>query len=95
MYLLSHFISNSRLTVKMSARGLLVAFFFLAVFLFFASVLLQVADPCITAEDCTFVDPINGAYYVVVTMSTVGYGDQVPQLLPSRLGAALFMFFGA
>jgi len=82
------------LTVQMSWRGLIVALFFLAVFLFLASILLQVVDPCIAANDCTFVDPVNGAYFVVVTMSTVGYGDQVPQITFSRLLTALFMFFG-
>ena len=45
----------------------------------------QISDECVN-DECVFVDPINTMYYIVVTMTTVGYGDQV-SLVHACLGA--------
>lgn len=44
------------------------------------------------AEDLTYGEAI---YFSIVTMSSVGYGDILPQTLAGRVGAVFFIVFGA
>ncbi|KAL4170944.1 hypothetical protein KRP22_009046 [Phytophthora ramorum] len=38
------------------------------------------SEPCYNVDTCTFTDIFNSAYFVMVTVATVGYGHQVPSL---------------
>lgn len=52
-------------------------------------------EPCYNFETCEFQDVFNAAYFAMVSMTTVGFGDKVPQEKLSR-GLALFVLvFGA
>lgn len=39
---------------------------------------MYLADPCYDKNICSFTDIFNGAYFILVTVTTVGYGDMVP-----------------
>jgi hypothetical protein len=83
------------LTVKTSAKGTVVSIFFLVIFIMLVSILMVITDPCIVkpGTKCEFADPINSAYWLVITISTVGYGDQVPQNAFSRAFTMIIMVF--
>jgi hypothetical protein len=44
-----------------------------------------------TLEGWSFLD---GFYFAIVTMATVGYGDLAPRTAPGKLAAVVFMFSG-
>lgn len=46
------------------------------------------------AEPETFANAFEGSWWSLVTMTTVGYGDVVPQSTLGRVGAAVLMFVG-
>jgi len=65
-------------------------------FMFFTVVASMVfmLEPCASA-DCTFKDVYNTGYFLAITLTTVGYGDQIPSHPGARGLAILTMMFGA
>ena len=69
--------------MKRDKKRLLILFAFLAV-LFLSSLILTAVEDGIGSWQ-------EGLWYLVVTLTTVGYGDLVPETLPGRLIGALFL----
>eukprot|EP00753_Platysulcus_tardus_P013838 PLAT3874.2.p1 GENE.PLAT3874.2~~PLAT3874.2.p1 ORF type:complete len:967 (+),score=427.38 PLAT3874.2:68-2968(+) len=44
--------------------------------------------------EATFTDIMNAGYFVVVTLTTVGFGDQVPNTTPGRMVTMVVVVFG-
>jgi hypothetical protein len=65
-------------------------------FMFFTVVASMVfmLEPCAN-KDCTFKDAYNTGYFLAITLTTVGYGDQIPKHAGARALAILTMMFGA
>ena len=65
-------------------------------FMFFTVVASMVfmLEPC-TSADCTFKDVYNTGYFLAITLTTVGYGDQIPTHAGARFLAIVTMMFGA
>jgi len=83
------------MAVRQSYRPLLMPMFFLMVFtMIFASAIFFV-EPCYSKDDCVFTDVFNTAYYCMVTITTVGYGDQIPASMIGRAVGIVVMLFGA
>ena len=71
----------------------------IAVYLFFVVMLQVVLGYFIFViesvnPDTQFKTVANGVYWAIVTMTTVGYGDLVPQKAPGRLLASVVMMLG-
>ncbi|ETI34454.1 hypothetical protein F443_19024 [Phytophthora nicotianae P1569] len=66
--------------VRASLRPLSITMFFLFTLVMILATAIFYAEPCYNVETCTFTDIFNSAYFVMVTVATVGYGNQVPSL---------------
>eukprot|EP00946_MAST-07B_sp_MAST-7B-sp1_P001938 g1938.t1 len=77
-----------------SAPPLLVPLFFIFIFAIVIGVFVSMAEPCWT-EQCEFKDVFNAVYFVVVTMTSVGYGDQVPKTWIGKTVGIACMIFGS
>ena len=85
-------------TLKNVARPLALPLFFLAVSALVCGSILFLLEPCALQEVCTFEGLWEAIYFVLVGMTTVGYGDMVPVTAWARaativvlLGGALFL----
>ena len=65
------------LTAKTSIKPLTVSFIVLISVMVIVSAILFFLEPCYR-NDCIFTDQMNAAYYLVITLTTIGYGDQIP-----------------
>ncbi|ETW09901.1 hypothetical protein H310_00340 [Aphanomyces invadans] len=84
-------------TFRECMHPLQITLFFLVTIVMTLATLLYYAQPCYDGANCTFTDIINTGYFVMVTVATVGYGDQVPDLA-NPFGAfvvVVAMIFGA
>ena len=63
-------------TMKNSIRPLTVSFIVLIAVMSIVSALLYFVEPCYN-EGCVFTDQLNAAYFLVITLTTIGYGDQI------------------
>ncbi|EQC40726.1 hypothetical protein SDRG_01798 [Saprolegnia diclina VS20] len=61
-----------------SVPAITVALIFLTEIVLVFSCLMYLFNPCTSIDTCMFTDLLTSAYYVVTTVSTVGYGDVVP-----------------
>ncbi|KAG7392305.1 hypothetical protein PHYPSEUDO_001409 [Phytophthora pseudosyringae] len=68
------------LAIKASLRPLSITLFFLFTLVMVLATAIFYAEPCYNVETCTFTDIFNSAYFVMLTVATVGYGRQVPNL---------------
>ncbi len=67
----------------------------LGVFLFLIFVILMISASLMhTLEPERFAQMTDALWWSIVTLTTVGYGDIVPESLPGKLIAALLMVFG-
>ncbi|CAK4084646.1 unnamed protein product [Aphanomyces euteiches] len=74
-----------------------ITLFFLGVFVMVFATMLFYAEPCYDASACPFTDIFNAGYFAMVTVTTVGYGDQLPNLdnIIAVLLCASIMIIGA
>ena len=59
-------------------QQLLPTFFLLLMTEFFGS-LIYMFEPCYNYDTCEFTSLWSAMYFCIVTMTTVGYGDQIPR----------------
>ncbi|KAF0705818.1 hypothetical protein AaE_014366, partial [Aphanomyces astaci] len=85
------------LTAKGSLAPLTIALFFLITFIMLFATILYYAQPCYNVSTCVFTDIFNAGYFAMVTVATVGYGDQVVDLnnVIAVLVTCVMMIFGA
>ncbi|RQM19479.1 hypothetical protein B5M09_007092 [Aphanomyces astaci] len=71
--------------------------FFLITFIMLFATILYYAQPCYNVSTCVFTDIFNAGYFAMVTVATVGYGDQVVDLnnVIAVLVTCVMMIFGA
>lgn len=95
VFKLLRFIDEARVlgqALRGSARTIVVYLFFvflLQVVLGYFIFVIESANP-----DSPFKTVSNGVYWAIVTMTTVGYGDYVPQTALGRLLASVVMMMG-
>ena len=97
--------SGTRILLETAANSLPpLTLTLMMLFMFFTVVasIIFIVQPCTgTPTDeapmalCTFTDALNAAYFVIITITTVGYGDQVPKVPVARFIAVVTMLFGA
>ncbi|OQR99256.1 Voltage-gated Ion Channel (VIC) Superfamily [Achlya hypogyna] len=83
-------------TAMASVPPLKVTLFFLITIVMMFATMLYYAQPCYNVATCTFTDIFNAGYFVMVTVATVGYGDQVPDLnnILALVITCIVMIFG-
>jgi hypothetical protein len=81
-------------TMISSLAPLTLTFLILFLFFTFIASFIFMFEPCLT-EDCTFKDVFNTGYFVIITLTTVGFGDQIPSNKVARFMAVVTMLFGA
>ncbi|KAF0715080.1 Aste57867_3579 [Aphanomyces stellatus] len=86
-----------RMAIAECIPPLLITLFFLITIVMMFATLLYYAEPCYDHRTCPFTDIFNAGYFAMVTVATVGYGDQVPTLENpySVLTSVVVMIFGA
>eukprot|EP00644_Phytophthora_capsici_P017720 jgi/Phyca11/128985/e_gw1.80.47.1 len=82
--------------VKASIPPLTITLFFLITVVMVFATAIFYAEPCYDLQTCTFTDILNTGYFVMLTVATVGYGNQVPSLqnTGSLFLVCLVMIFG-
>lgn len=92
-----HFETSSILSqaARESWKPLLVPLLFLLIFVMLFGAIIFFVEPCYDPDACVFTDIFNAAYFVTVTMTTVGYGDQIPVSEIGRFVAMAAMLFGS
>ncbi|CAK4616593.1 hypothetical protein LEN26_015389 [Aphanomyces euteiches] len=85
------------ITAKDCLAPLSITLFFLVTFVMLFGAILFYAQPCYNVSTCTFTDIFNAGYFVMVTVATVGYGDQMPDIsnVIVLVVAIIVMIFGA
>ena len=81
-------------TVRRVWRPLLLPFFFFLLFSFLGSIV-WFLEPCYLRDSCQFPHIFSAFYFCMVTMTTVGYGDQIPERWHSRFVTMVIMLFGS
>lgn len=82
-------------TAQTSAAPIVVSCFMLVSFMMVVSPIMFLVEPCLDEENCVFTDGFNTAYYLMITLTTVGYGDQAPLTMGGRVVAIAMMLSGA
>ena len=83
-------------TIDRVKQPLIVPVFFFFLFTFVFGSLIFYFEPCYDIDDwCVFDSVSDAMYFCMVTMTTVGYGDQVPIDWRTRLLAMIIMLFGS
>ncbi|KAJ0410503.1 hypothetical protein ATCC90586_008310 [Pythium insidiosum] len=82
--------------IKASVRPLSITMFFLFTLVMILATAIFYAEPCDNVTTCPFTDIFNSAYFMMVTVATVGYGNQVPSKdnIPALLLSCVAMIFG-
>ena len=81
-------------TLATSARLLSITTFFLISVMVFVAMVILSLESCYNVN-CQFSDGFNTLYFIVITMTSVGFGDQIPTAMPARLMAVLAMIIGS
>jgi len=81
-------------TVRNSIKPLTVSFIVLISVMVIVSAALFFFEPCY-ATDCIFTDQANAAYFLVITLTTIGYGDQIPTSTAGKIIAMIIAFLGS
>lgn len=82
-------------TAQNSAAPIVVSCFMLISFMFVVSPILFFVEPCQIKDECVFQDAFNSMYYLMITLTTVGYGDQIPATAAGKTVGVLMMLSGA
>jgi hypothetical protein len=82
-------------TVSKVAHLVPIPVFIFFCFNIFFGLMVYVADPCFNNDSCPFKTLFDATFFSVVTMTTTGYGNQIPTLVQGRLIAFVIMLFGA
>jgi hypothetical protein len=82
-------------TASRSAAPIIVSCFMLVSFMFVVSPILFFLEPCYVGEECVFHDAFNSMYYLMITLTTVGYGDQIPASAAGKTVGVVMMLSGA
>ena len=77
-----------------SAKLLIISVFMLLAGCSIITALLYFFEPCYSTS-CVLKDCYNTAYYVAVTLTTVGYGDQIPTTIMGRAIGVVVMVLGS
>ena len=83
-----------RMTLFKAGQSLLLPIFFFALFNVTAGVAMFFTEPCFDDSNCPWHDLFEASYFTVVSMTTVGYGDQYPVYDTGRFLALIVCFFG-
>ena len=81
-------------TMSRSAKPLIISVFMLLAGCSIITALLYFFEPCYSTS-CVLKDCYNTAYYVAVTLTTVGYGDQIPTTIMGRAIGVVVMVLGS
>jgi voltage-gated potassium channel Kch len=81
-------------TMSRSAKPLLISVFMLIAGCTIITALLFFFEPCYSTE-CVLKDCYNTGYYIAVTLTTVGYGDQIPTTIMGRGIGVFVMVLGS
>lgn len=81
-------------TAQKSLKPLSLTLMMLFMFMTVVASIIFMIEPCSNA-DCVFKDSFNTGYFLAITLTTVGYGDQVPTHPFARFFAVITMLFGA
>jgi hypothetical protein len=81
-------------TTRNSMKPLMVSFIVLISVMVIVSAALFFFEPCYNS-DCVFTDQANAAYFLVITLTTIGYGDQIPVTNPGKTIAMGIAFLGS
>lgn len=84
-----------RLTLYKATPKLVLPIFFFVVCNVSTGVIFYFMEPCYDTSACAWNSLFSSSFFSVVTMSTVGYGNQIPYFEPTRLVACFVMIFGA
>ncbi|TMW56161.1 hypothetical protein Poli38472_008809 [Pythium oligandrum] len=98
MFILRHYDSSKILflSIRVSVPPLIITMFFLFTLVMLLATATFYSEPCYDVDTCPFTDIFNSAYFIMGTIATVGYGNQVPtkKNLTSLLIACIAMIFG-
>jgi len=89
------FVKTVTLTLSRAGHHLVLPILFFIVFNIIAGVVFYFFEPCYDINSCPWTDVFDATFFSIVTMTTVGYGNQVPQQTVTRIFAVLMMIFGA
>lgn len=81
-------------TLKRSVKPLVVSIFMLVAFGCIVAGLLFFFEPCYSTS-CVLRDCYNTGYYIAITLTTVGYGDQIPTTVMGRMIGVFCMLIGS
>jgi hypothetical protein len=81
-------------TLTTSARLLSITTFFLGSVMVLVAMVTLSLESCYNVN-CQFADGFNTLYFIVITMTSVGFGDQIPTTMPARLMAVIAMIIGS
>eukprot|EP00602_Paraphysomonas_sp_CaronLab_P010717 CAMPEP_0185039296 /NCGR_PEP_ID=MMETSP1103-20130426/36005_1 /TAXON_ID=36769 /ORGANISM="Paraphysomonas bandaiensis, Strain Caron Lab Isolate" /LENGTH=1209 /DNA_ID=CAMNT_0027578127 /DNA_START=65 /DNA_END=3694 /DNA_ORIENTATION=- len=84
-----------RIALSRSMVHLVLPLFFFLVFNIFFGVVVYFMEPCYNFDTCAWENLFDACFFSVVTMTTTGYGNQVPSFLPSRVVSVVIMLFGS
>jgi hypothetical protein len=82
-------------SLQRTARHLVLPLFAFILFNITFGVIFYFLEPCYNISECHWHDLFEATVYSVVTMTTVGYGNQYPQVATTRFLAVLVMVFGS
>eukprot|EP00943_MAST-04B_sp_MAST-4B-sp1_P003572 g3572.t1 len=81
-------------TMSRSLKPLTISVFMLVAGCTIITALLFFFEPCYSTE-CVLKDCYNTGYYIAVTLTTVGYGDQIPTTIMGRAIGVFVMVLGS
>ena len=81
-------------TMEKSLSLISISTFFLFSLIVFFSFLILGLESCYN-NDCQFVDGFNALYFVVISMTTVGFGDQIPTDVAARTVTVIAIMIGS
>ena len=83
---IKNYIANN--PIKFMFRSLFISI------LFFSVIILMIERPVSIKSDGNLDDWSEVVWYVMVTMTTIGYGDRVAKTLPSRFCVMILVIWG-